>query len=248
MGRRRLPACARLAASWPNALAGWCRKSCQGSRPSISTGPCSNSPSTTVLCPATLKRDGIEERRLGCEAVRVGHIAVPCEAKQDFPHLFGRGNVISYARCDGAARHPVKLRGRRVLHYRLPLALAEIGVGAELVPPENEYLRHSVDLKNTVRDPDYVTARASQERLELAEGANALDAALDAADTINLQNSVLAHQMAVLHRAVMKLAQRFDEQVDRLHGTIDRDAFQRFNVEMCRTAGTLARMAGVRTH
>jgi hypothetical protein len=66
----------------------------------------------------------------------------------------------------------------------------------------------------------------------LAEGANALEAALDAADTINPQNSferMLAHQMAILHGAVMKLAQRFEEQVDRLQGTIDRDAFQRFN-------------------
>jgi hypothetical protein len=129
---------------------------------------------------------------------------------------------------------------------RTPLALAEIGLGDELVPAENDYRRHSVDLKNTVRDPDYVTARASQERLESAEGANALEAALDAADTINPQNSferMLAHQMAVLHRAVMKLAQRFDEQADRVQGIVDRDAFQRFNVEMCRTGGTLARMA-----
>jgi uncharacterized protein YukE len=129
---------------------------------------------------------------------------------------------------------------------RTPLALPEIGLGGELVPSENDYLRHSVDLKNTVRDPDYVTARASQERLELAEAANALEAALDAADTIDPQNSVermLAHQMAVLHRAVMKLAHRFEEQVDRLQGTIDRDAFQRFNVETCRTGSTLARMA-----
>jgi hypothetical protein len=129
---------------------------------------------------------------------------------------------------------------------RTPLASAEMGLGGELVPSENDYRRHSVDLKNTVRDPDYVTARASQERLELAEGANALEAALDAADTIDPQNSVermLAHQMAILHRAVMKLAQRFEEQVDRLQGAIDREAFQRFNVEMCRTGGTLARMA-----
>ena len=130
---------------------------------------------------------------------------------------------------------------------RTPLALAEIGLGGELVPSENDYRRHSVDLKNTVRDPDYVTARASQERLELAESANALEAALDAADTIDPQNSferMLVHQMAVLQRAVMKLAQRFDEQADRLQGIIDRDTFQRFNVEMCRTGGTLARMAG----
>jgi hypothetical protein len=130
---------------------------------------------------------------------------------------------------------------------RTPLVLAEIGLGGELVPADNDYLRHSVDLKNTIRDPDYVTARASQERLELAEAANSLEAALDAADSIDPQNSferMLAHQMALVHRCVMKLGQRFDEQANRLQGMIDRDAFQGFNVEMCRTAGALARMAG----
>jgi hypothetical protein len=151
------------------------------------------------------------------------------------------------AKHDPLTRIDLKHAERLETLAHTPLPLAEVGVGGELVPAENDYLRHSVDLKNTVRDPDYVTARASQERLELAEGANALEAALDAADTIGPQNSferMLTHQMAVLHRAVMKLGQRFDEQANRLQGVIDRDAFQRFNVEMCRTAGALARIAG----
>jgi hypothetical protein len=150
------------------------------------------------------------------------------------------------AKPDPLTRVDLKHAERLETAAHTPL-LAEIGVGGELVPAENDYLRHSVDLKNTVRDPDYVTARASQERLELAEAANSLEAALDAADSIDPQNSferMLAHQMALVHRCVMKLGQRFDEQANRLQGMIDRDAFQGINVEMCRTAGALARMAG----
>src|SRR5262245_25435519 len=130
---------------------------------------------------------------------------------------------------------------------RTPLALAAIGIGGELVPAENDYLRHSVDLKHTVRAPDYRAARATQRRLGLADAAHSLEAALDAAGSIDPQNSferMLAHQMALVHRCVMKLGQRFDEQANRLQGMIDRDAFQGFNVEMCRTAGAMARMAG----
>jgi len=121
---------------------------------------------------------------------------------------------------------------------------AEIGMGGELVPTENNFHHH--DLVNTVADPNYVTARASQERLELAEGANVLEAALDAVATIDPQDNfqkMLGHQMTVLHRSIMRMARHFDAQVDRLEGKIEGEAAQRLNVETCRTAGALARMA-----
>jgi hypothetical protein len=60
---------------------------------------------------------------------------------------------------------------------------------------------------DTVADPDYVTASASRERLELASEAGSLDLALDAADTIQGQDSLekmLVHEMAVLHRGMMR--------------------------------------------
>jgi hypothetical protein len=55
---------------------------------------------------------------------------------------------------------------------------------------------------DTVADPDYVTAEASRDRLGLANQAGSLSLALDAADTIQAQDSLekmLVHQMAVLH-------------------------------------------------
>ena len=69
---------------------------------------------------------------------------------------------------------------------------------------------------DTVADPDYVTASASRERLELANEAGSLDLALDAADTIQGQDSLekmLVHQMAVLHRGMMKAATRMNEEL-----------------------------------
>jgi hypothetical protein len=127
-----------------------------------------------------------------------------------------------------------------------PVPDPELGIGGELVPAENDYQRHAVDLVNTVNDPTYVTARASQERLELAEGANVLESALDAVATIDPKDNfekMLGHQMTVLHCGIMKLGKRLDEQIDRLEGKFDGDAFQRLNIETCRVAGALARMA-----
>jgi hypothetical protein len=43
---------------------------------------------------------------------------------------------------------------------------------------------------DTVADPDYVTASASRERLELANEAGSLDLALDVADSIQAQDSL----------------------------------------------------------
>jgi len=69
-----------------------------------------------------------------------------------------------------------------------------MGARGELIDIEN---RDGVGVVNTVADPDYVTASASPERLELANEAGSLDLALDAADTIQGQDSLekmLVHQ------------------------------------------------------
>ena len=66
---------------------------------------------------------------------------------------------------DRAGRYPVR---------------AEIGTGGELVPAEP-------DLRDTVKNPDYVTVDASRDRLALASGAGVLEMALDASDTIELE-------------------------------------------------------------
>jgi hypothetical protein len=72
---------------------------------------------------------------------------------------------------------------------QLPSTRTEIGAGGELVDIENRW-DNALDAVNTVADPDYVTASASRERLELAGEAGSLDLALDAADTIQGQDSL----------------------------------------------------------
>src|SRR5262249_1972605 len=88
-----------------------------------------------------------------------------------------------------------------------PSTRTEIGAGGELIERE-KVGSHVVD---TVAHPDYVTAEASRDRLGLANQAGALSLALDAADTIQAQDSLekmLVHQMAVLHRGMMRATAR----------------------------------------
>jgi hypothetical protein len=90
-------------------------------------------------------------------------------------------------------------------------APAEIGTGGELVPSVPE-------LRDTVTNPDYVAVDASRDRLALAHLAGVLELALDASDTIAPKNSLekmLAHQLAVLHRQMMKLAALVDARSSR---------------------------------
>src|SRR5262249_11919243 len=58
--------------------------------------------------------------------------------------------------------------------------LPSIGAGGELIDIENRW--DALGVVDTVADPDYVTASASRERLELANEAGSLDLALDVAD------------------------------------------------------------------
>jgi hypothetical protein len=95
---------------------------------------------------------------------------------------------------------------------QLPSTRTEIGAGGELIDRENNCEnRLTVD---TVAHPDYVTAEASRDRLGLANQAGSLSLALDAADTIQAQDSLekmLVHQMAVLHYGMMKATARMND-------------------------------------
>jgi hypothetical protein len=102
---------------------------------------------------------------------------------------------------------------------QLPSTQTEIGAGGELIDRE-KVGSHLVD---TVAHPDYVTAEASRDRLALANQAGSLGLALDAADTIQAQDSLekmLVHQMAVLHYGMMRAAARMNEELDAA-GVID---------------------------
>ncbi len=81
----------------------------------------------------------------------------------------------------------------RVRTKELPSSRTEIGAGRELI--NREMVPSLVD---TVEQPDYVAADASRHRLELADKANALEIALDAADSSNAKDSLekmLVHEM-----------------------------------------------------
>src|SRR5215831_1499501 len=124
---------------------------------------------------------------------------------------------------------------------QLPSTRTEIGAGGELIDRENR-CDPTVD---TVANPDYVTAEASRDRLALANQAGSLGLALDAADTIQAQDSLekmLVHQMAVLHRGMMRATARMDEELDAA-GVIDPNKREAANVRACRLAGAISRMS-----
>jgi hypothetical protein len=123
---------------------------------------------------------------------------------------------------------------------QLPSARTEIGAGGELIDTENRQ-----DVVDTVTNPDYVTAAASRYRLDLANQAASLDLALDAADSIRAQDSLekmLVHQMAVLHRGMMKASARMNEELDSA-AVIDEAKREAGNVRACRLAAAISRMS-----
>jgi hypothetical protein len=120
--------------------------------------------------------------------------------------------------------------------------MAEIGVGRELLPEDKGSL--SRELRSTVDNPDYVTADASRDRLELAHQAGALELALDTADTIQAQNSLemmLAHQLAAAHCSTMKLSVQLNRCVERME-VLHEETRERANVQGTRLAASIARM------
>ena len=136
---------------------------------------------------------------------------------------------------------------------QLPSTQTEIGAGGELIDRE----KVGSYLVDTVAHPDYVTAEASRDRLALAGQAGSLSLALDAADTIQAQDALekmLVHEMAVLHRGIMRMAAQMDAELDAA-GVIDpkvaagmfdlnkREAAEAANVRACRLAGAISRMS-----
>ena len=125
----------------------------------------------------------------------------------------------------------------------LPETMAEIGTGRELVPVDERGYTPP-ELRDTVDDPDYITAHASRDRLELAQKAGALELALDVADTVQAANSLekmLAHQLAAAHSSAMKLTAQLNRAIERM-GTNADERRQVANVEACRLAGAITRL------
>src|SRR5262249_20452549 len=135
---------------------------------------------------------------------------------------------------------------------QLPSTRTEIGAGGELIDRE----KVGSYLVDTVAHPDYVTAEASSDRLALASQAGSLSLALDAADTIQAQDSLekmLIHQITALHSGMMRATAQMNKELDAAGGTaIDAAGDKRdltvgereaANVRACRLAGAISRMS-----
>jgi hypothetical protein len=121
----------------------------------------------------------------------------------------------------------------------------DAGAGGELVTVlPGEMSSH---YRNTVKDPSYVTAGASHDRLELAHEANVLEMALDAAETAQAGNSLemmLSHQLAAAHKSAMKLDAQLNHQIGCMNGIISQKDLALRNLEVARLTNSTARMMG----
>ena len=110
--------------------------------------------------------------------------------------------------------------------------LGPSSAGGELVPAGN-MVPAEFELRDTVESPDLVTADASRDRLQQAQWAGVLETALDAADTIGAKNAfekMHAHQMALVHKHVMRLGMRLED----MQHHFNEWSSQQKNVEQCR--------------
>ncbi|NLI74880.1 MAG: hypothetical protein GX442_00395 [Candidatus Riflebacteria bacterium] len=97
-------------------------------------------------------------------------------------------------------------------------------VGGEMVVPEGCDREVALSQALELRSQPMVAARASQERLTLAEGADVLILAADAADGIPNPTSLekmLAHQLAAAHRLSMKLFAQADRVGENFKSQLD---------------------------
>jgi hypothetical protein len=129
-----------------------------------------------------------------------------------------------------------------------PEYMQKVGAGGELVPAsmlgDNS---RALEYRSTVDRPDCVAIEASRDRLELADKAGALEMGLDLADTIQADNSVekmLVHQMAAAHNSAMRMTALVNRRLESMANTNQLTTMQdeRQNIEICRLAGTVARM------
>lgn len=117
------------------------------------------------------------------------------------------------------------------------------GAGGEIVPFGDGFTR-TATYKDTVKAPSLVTAEASRARLDLADNAGVLPAALDIADTIEARDSTernLAAQMALLHKLIMKSGALAISCLERAEGCIQAKDREIHTIQANRMVNTVAR-------
>jgi hypothetical protein len=128
----------------------------------------------------------------------------------------------------------------------MPVELVVLGPGGELVPTNNGHNGGMTEARliNTLEQPTFITADASRSRLDLAEEAQSLSGALDAADTIEARDSLermLAHQLATVHVSAMKTAADLNRRLDYL-ANVRGEESERVNIQATRLANAVGRL------
>jgi hypothetical protein len=85
----------------------------------------------------------------------------------------------------------------------------QVGAGGELVPAADQIKHGGGNFIDMVERPDAVTAKASMDRLKLADEVHCVPLAVDTAETIQAKNSIekmIAHQLAAAHKLAMTFA------------------------------------------
>jgi hypothetical protein len=122
----------------------------------------------------------------------------------------------------------------------------QVGTGGELTITDEQVIE-SPKLINTVDKPDNITAEASRDRLHLMLDVDCIGMAVDAAETIQAENSLekmLAHQLAAGHKLAMTFAKKALDYLSKQ----ERESFNQNSihaVESARAANTSAKLMDV---
>jgi len=126
---------------------------------------------------------------------------------------------------------------------------ADVSLG-EVVPPvatDSPARSRSLSLRDTMENPDQVARDASAERTDLLlrDAVDVSALAIDAADSIEAGNSLekmLAHQLALAHKAAFEMADKGLMMTQRIDEVRDPRAMQAASVESVRLMNASARM------
>jgi len=153
--------------------------------------------------------DALEGKRRGERGIIKQHIAAQLREEARVRDPNGPPDIILMREADA-----MELAARADLTPDGPLVM---GAGGEAIPTPDGPADRVWGLALTLEDGNQVNRDASRTRMDLANAAGVLSLAVDAAQTIQAENSLekaLAHQMAAAHALSMKLMQKATDGVD----------------------------------
>ena len=153
-----------------------------------------------------------------------------------------KGQFEDYTR-DPAYVHGEALE-QEALELLVPLAAPEVRMGEALPEPKTET---ALAVRSTLDDPDQAAIDASVDRtkLLLSDSLNVVALGLDAANSINAENSLekmLAHQMAAAHEASFRMLSKSMTMLDRADTWRNPQSQQTATIESARLMNAASRM------